>query len=156
MYKKMILFSELFIFWIILINKYTKKSIILGIILSFFITIIVSRSNNDNTETKTRNIFFVMIEYLFISLKEMFLSLIMYIKDIFKQEKPPFIYEIDLDIKDKFNLLLLVNLVIITPGTSVLDANLKKIVIVSSHTYSYDEVAKQILSYQKMLGEINA
>lgn len=142
------IFTFLFIFWLILNGKITMEIVLLGLILSMVVTrfsyktIRVSRE----LEKKTINKFSKIIKYLFILLVEVIKANVDIIKLVLTKdpEISPTLKTIKVDLKSRISKVALANSITLTPGTITVTMNGDQYLIHAIVKSNLDDIEKSI------------
>src|SRR5690606_20382667 len=142
------IFTFLFIFWLILNGKITMEIVLLGLILSMVVTrfsyktIRVSRE----LEKKIINKFSKIIKYLFILLVEVIKPNVDIIKLVLTKdpEISPTLKTIKVDLKSRISKVALANSITLTPGTITVTMNGDQYLIHAIVKSNLDDIEKSI------------
>ncbi|NLY45752.1 MAG: Na+/H+ antiporter subunit E [Tissierella sp.] len=142
------IFTFLFIFWLILNGKITMEIVLLGLILSMVVTrfsyktIRVSRE----LEKKIINKFSKIIKYLFILLVEVIKANVDIIKLVLTKdpEISPTLKTIKVDLKSRISKVALANSITLTPGTITVTMNGDQYLIHAIVKSNLDDIEKSI------------
>lgn len=117
------LFSMLFIVWLLLSAKLSALYIIIGIILSFLITLLSNGIfyHDDDTYLHVPKLS-ILIKFTLILIKEIYVSSIKHTINILKKECDPIIVEVNLQVEDPLIITMISNAITLTPGTITVDA----------------------------------
>jgi|SRR6056297_2014447 len=117
-------FLFLMLFWLILSFNFQFPSILVGIILSLFISLLSYNlfiQGNEGIHSKMIGTVWYLFIYVFVLLYEMFLASLDVVYRVATMNINPEIVMIKTDIKSDLGILLLANSITLTPGTITVD-----------------------------------
>ncbi len=117
-------FLFLMLFWLILSFNFRFPSIVVGIIISLFISLLSYNlfiQGNEGIHSKIIGTVWYLFVYVFVLLYEMFLASFDMLYRIITMDINPEIVMIKSDIKSELGILLLANSITLTPGTITVD-----------------------------------
>jgi len=117
-------FLFLMLFWLILSFNFQFPSILVGIILSLFISLLSYNlfiQGNEGIHSKMIGTVWYLFIYVFVLLYEMFLASLDVVYRVATMNINPEIVMIKTDIKSDLGILLLANSITLTPGTIAVD-----------------------------------
>lgn len=117
-------FLFLMLFWLILSFNFRFPSIVLGIIISLFISLLSYNffiQGNEGIHSKIIGTVWYLFIYGFVLLYEMFLASFDMLYRVVTMDINPEIVMIKSDIKSELGILLLANSITLTPGTITVD-----------------------------------
>ncbi|MFW6148501.1 MAG: Na+/H+ antiporter subunit E [Atribacterota bacterium] len=117
-------FLFLMLFWLILSLNFQFPSIIIGIVISLFISVLSYNlfiQGNEGIHSKIIGTVWYLFIYVFVLLYEMFLASLDVVYRVATMDINPEIVMIKTDIKSDLGILLLANSITLTPGTITVD-----------------------------------
>ncbi|MFW6149016.1 MAG: Na+/H+ antiporter subunit E [Atribacterota bacterium] len=117
-------FLFLILFWLILTLNFQPTSILVGVIVSFFISLISCNffiQSSEGIHSRLIKTIFYLLLYLFVLLYEMFLASFDVVYRIATMDINPEIVMIKSGIESDLGILLLANSITLTPGTITVD-----------------------------------
>ena len=117
-------FSILMLFWFILTLNFQSTSILIGIILSFFVSMVsydFFLKSNLNIVNRFFQILWYLLLYIFVLVYEMFLASFDVLYRVISNDINPEVVYIKSELKSDLAILLLSNSITLTPGTITID-----------------------------------
>lgn len=124
--RRIKLFVILLLFWFLLYLKFDLETLLIGIFVSGFVTIISYKVLfDDRTLGRLPISLKNMVVYLFALIIEIYQSGFIYIKNVLFLEYEPVVFTVILDIKDPVVLSIVANSITLTPGTISIEVDPK-------------------------------
>jgi len=123
-FRFILTFLFLMLFWLILSFNFQFPSILAGIIISLFISLLSYNlfiQGNEGIHSKMIGTVWYLFVYVFVLLYEMFLASFDMLYRVVTMDINPEIVMIKSDIKSELGILLLANSITLTPGTITVD-----------------------------------
>lgn len=153
-------FILLILFWFILTLNFQMLSIIVGIIISLFVSLLsypfFIQSNEGIRDRSIKAVWYLAV-YVFVLLYEMFLASFDVIYRVFTMEIGPEIVMIKTDIRSDLGIMLLANSITLTPGTITVDIEGEYLYVhwLYARTTHFGHAAELIKgSFEQWLGRI--
>ena len=123
-FRFILTFLFLMLFWLILSFNFRFPSIVAGIIISLFISLLSYNlfiQGNEGIHSRIIGTVWYLFVYVFVLLYEMFLASFDMLYRVVTMDINPEIVMIKSDIKSELGILLLANSITLTPGTITVD-----------------------------------
>lgn len=153
-------FLFLMAFWLILTHNFQFISILVGITVSLFISLLSYRffiQPNEGIHSRFIETIWYLLVYVFVLLYEMFLASLDVVYRVATMNINPEIVMINSDIKSELGILLLTNSITLTPGTITVDTEGEYIYVhwLYARTTHFGHAAELIIwRFEKWLGRI--
>lgn len=119
-------------FWLLLTLDFQLTNLIIGIMISFFITVVTVYvlQDKDHLLIKIPSLYCLLIFFIRL-MYEMYKSSFTYIIRIIKKECDPEFVKVKLNTTDPLIITMIANAITLTPGTLTVDVNQNELVVLS-------------------------